>query len=696
MALSDLSTEDLLALKAGDLSKVSTKGLELLRQPQVSAPGPSAAERVASDPITKGAEAITAATPAELLAGSAPGRFLTSPARGLMELGGHLSPVQPNQLGQLAQELGAMTEAGRKALGNEGMDIAGAAGTAFSPPVMKAGNIFKVAGPAMKLLPRIGNAAAAGAVAGAETPTEGADFWKEKALQMAEGAGLSGALPAVGSMGKGLLNTIYKAFEPIIPGGPESIFTRYAQKLSGGAKDQIANALAAAKQLVPGSEPTAGEAVSGVPGATQLAAHQRAVSRAEGVSPSFAEREAQQQGARADLLSTVTKTPAELSKAEGSRAAQAMLDYDTAFNTTARSDPALRELASDPYFRKAMPAAANLSKSKGAEVPGFMKESAKWSENSLIAPEGGELATITTHAAPGGQRFVAQSENGSILGSGPDLAALKKQVSARFAPMEGAGEGDLTRYLHYIKVGLDKQLNATGETALSRTEKEAVQGVKDKLLAWMDSNNPAYAIARARFATASQPINEMQAAKLLQEKLHAPLSNPDTAPIERAGLFAGALRDVPQTMKAATGYESPELPEKVKGVAEAIAGDLSRRAQFERLARGTRLGGSPGDIESPLPNLLYRPAMLTNYIAKKFLGHDLESNVNKVAAEAYLNPAKLAEHINSLPLQERTKAIAEALSRRYANMPLGNMDPLAGLAYGGPAALETQLIHGRR
>src|SRR2546429_3837220 len=52
--------------------------------------GPSAAERVASDPITRGAQEAKTYSPAELIAGSAPGRFLLEPARGLLELGSHL------------------------------------------------------------------------------------------------------------------------------------------------------------------------------------------------------------------------------------------------------------------------------------------------------------------------------------------------------------------------------------------------------------------------------------------------------------------------------------------------------------------------------------------------------------------------------------------------------------------------------
>src|SRR5258708_23810717 len=68
-------------------------------------------------------------------------------------------------------------------------------------------------------------------------------------------------------------------------------------------------------------------------------------------------------------------------------------------------------------------------------------------------------------------------------------------------------------------------------TTLFRSE--AVQGVKGQLTAWMDNKNPAYAIARERFASMSKPINQMEVWTGLQEKLAAPLGASERAARDR-------------------------------------------------------------------------------------------------------------------------------------------------------------------
>lgn len=596
MALSDLSNEDLLALRGGDLSKVSTSGLQALKSPQSS---PSAAERVATDPISTGARATAGATPAELIAGSAPGRFLLEPARGLLELGGHLG--LPG--GQSAEDLKGIIERGRAAYENKGLDLAGIAGQVASAPV---GGAAKLIPAGAKLIPRLLGSAGVGAVAGATTPTaDKGDFWKEKALQTGTGAAVGAVLPPAGALSKGLFSTIYKAFEPIIPGGPEAILNRFQTGLLGPAKEKVAQALAAAKQLVPGSAPTAGEAVAGIPEASALAAHQKAVSTAPTVSGQFVARAGEQEGARATAIGGIAKTPAELTAAEAARASGAATDYGAAFAEVVKRDKELSQLMKDPFFRAALPAARDLAKSKG--------------------------------------------------------------ITAK---------DDLTQFLHYVKVGLDKQLTRTGDTALASTEKQAVQDVKSRLTAWMDEKNPAYAVARENFAAASRPINQMQVGQGLQEKLAAPLGTQ-----ERAAQFASAVRNPESLIKSEVGGPARTLeqiltPEQL-GAINAVGSDLGRKAQFERLARGTNLGGAGMQPENLLPNLLSRPAMLANYIAKK-LGHNLEDRVTTIAGRQYLNPQELAKSLADMPISQRKRIVDELLAR--TGYPIVSGGPSAAIA----------------
>lgn len=594
--LSTLSTEDLLALKGGDLSKVSTAGLQALKGLQS---GPSTAERIASDPISTGARATAGATPAELIAGSAPGRFLLEPARGLLELGSHLG--LPG--GDSAQQTGELIKRGRAAYDNTGLDIAGIAGQVASPAVLKVGKLVPAGA---NLLQKSLGSAATGATAGALTPTQGEsdtplsdmvtgkqprDFWKEKGLQTGTGFLLGGVLPPAGALSKGLFSTVYKAFEPIIPGGPEAILNRFQTGLLGSAKDKVVQALLAAKQLVPGSAPTAGEAVAGIPEASALAAHQKAVSTAPAVSGQFVARAGEQEGARAAALEGIAKPAGtDLGVAEMGRANVAKFNYGRAFDETVKADPSLAKLAQDPYFKAAIPDAIDLAASKGINA-----------------------------------------------------------------------KDNLTQFLHYVKVGLDKQLSRTGDTALASTEKEAVQGVKAKLTAWMDEKNPAYATARARFSDMSKPINQMQVGQGLQEKLAAPLGTQ-----ERAASFASAVRSPESLIKSEVGGPARSLadiltPEQL-GAVNAVGSDLGRKAQFERLARGTNLGGAGMQPENLLPNLLSRPAMVANWISKK-LGHNLEDKVTSIAGRQYLNPQELAASLADKPLSVRKRLIDELLQR---------------------------------
>lgn len=585
--LSGLSTEDLLALKGGDLSKVSTAGLVALKGLQP--PARSAAERVANDSITKGAQEVIGTTPAELIAGSAPGRFAqgaAAPFLGLAQLAAHVAGGGET-MDEVIKRAEEQKRAGMKAYDTEGVDVAGLAGNVLSPlPLKVAGMLPKAA----TLPGKMATGAATGAVYGGTTPVEKPEegFAKEKAIQTGAGATLGAALPPAGSLVRGLGRTIYSAVEPIVPGGPEAILGRFHEKVLGPAKDKVVAALESARQLVPGSAPTAGEAVADLPGAVNLAAHQRLVAKSEAAAPGFVQRGAEQEGARMGALGEVAGTPEALKAAEGARAAEAGKNYEAAFAEVTKRDKELAGIMKDPYVKKALPDARDLAKSKG--------------------------------------------------------------ITAK---------DDLTQFLHYVKVGLDKQLDRTGEGALANTEKEAVRGVKEKLLSWMDEKNPAYAEARTAFAAASRPISQMRVGQALQDRLQAPLGAS-----ERAASYASSLRD-PAALIRETGSVKPleeVLTPDQLGKVQSVGADLTRKAMYDRLSRGSNVS-SPDEAHSLLPNLLSRPAMAANWIARNVFRHDLESNVNKVAGEQYLDPAKLAAALKDKPISERQKIVEELMSR---------------------------------
>lgn len=384
--------------------------------------------------------------------------------------------------------------------------------------------------------------------------------------------------------------------EPIYEGGRAKILNRYQDNLvEPNARQKIVQALQSAREIVPGSKPTAGEAMSGISEATGLAAHQKIIAKTPGVSGQFVTREAEQEAARRVALEGVGGTKAGLDAAEMARGVRAASDYGKAYANAIKADSKLAELSQNPYFRDALPDALKLAEANGLN-----------------------------------------------------------------------SKTDLTRVLHYVKISLDKMLARTGDTALANTEKGAVQSLQKDLIGWMGAKNPDYEAARAAFAAASKPINEMQVGQYLQSKLVAPLEN-----TERAGVFAQAVRDAPGTIKRSTGGPrftelNQVLSPKNESVVNAILEDLQRKGAFEKLAKGTSLPGGSRLIEGSkgvqLPNLLSRPAMLANFVMKT-IGEGADKKINKLAAQRYLNPQMLAESLKDVPVSQRG-AIVEALLQR--------------------------------
>src|SRR3990167_5438549 len=65
-----------------------------------------------------------------------------------------------------------------------------------------------------------------------------------------------------------------------------------------------------------------------------------------------------------------------------------------------------------------------------------------------------------------------------------------------------------TEYLHNVKIGLDKMLGRSGDTALAGAEKQAVNHLKTQLITWLGNKNKAYDFARNEHQRLRIPINQ--------------------------------------------------------------------------------------------------------------------------------------------------------------------------------------------
>jgi len=261
----------------------------------------------------------------------------------------------------------------------------------------------------------------------------------------------------------------------------------------------------------------------------------------------------------------------------------------------------------------------------------------------------------------------------------PDAARLSASQGVTF-------DSNPTRYIHNVKISLDKMLTKTGETALASTERAQVAKVKTQLVNWLESKAPEYGAARTTFAEKSKPINQMEVGQYLEGKLTAPLEGG----AERAGAFATAVKDAPGTLKRATTGEArfKELtdvltPEQA-GVVMAIRDDLARVAATKTQAqkgasaapRISQLASQTGDM----PALLNRAATIANTIFNRLQGQIDRKLAIEIATEM-LDPQATAAAIEKAATRERratTTGRVTGATARGAGKVLGSTPVKAG------------------
>jgi hypothetical protein len=203
MDLSKLSDDDLQALKAGDLSKVSTEGLHALRgTPAEPATPLSRTEKVTQgmvDPINGGAQLLTHVLPGSVV--NAGNRF----NNWLADKTGLVGRLPDGGVDRQVREGEAKYEARRAAGGESGFDGYRMTGNVLSPANWATGAGAMVPR-AANLLTRAGAGAMGGGLSALLNPvTQGdsSDYWTEKGKQV--GAGVVGgglAAPVVGAVGR--------------------------------------------------------------------------------------------------------------------------------------------------------------------------------------------------------------------------------------------------------------------------------------------------------------------------------------------------------------------------------------------------------------------------------------------------------------------------------------------------------------
>ena len=294
---------------------------------------------------------------------------------------------------------------------------------------------------------------------------------------------------------------------------------------------------------------------------------------------------------------------------------------------------------------------------------------------ALKAAEAARKAAADVNYGKAYQQATKADSDLSVISDNPYFKeALPDAI--KLAEAKGiSAKTDLTQFLHYVKVGLDKQLSRTGDTALAETERKAVKDIKDKLVSWMGTKNKAYETARFEFAKASKPINQMRVGQYLEGKLVPALSEEAK---QKSAAYAGALADAPGTIKRSTG--GPRFEELTKiltpvqmDAVNSVRDDLARGARFDVMAtKGSKAAPNAIDLATAsmereaggkLPNLLHRGAMVFNAIMGRLEGKINRKLAAEMAAEM-LNPPGVAESLSKASARAAAnKVLAEDIVR---------------------------------
>jgi len=361
-----------------------------------------------------------------------------------------------NELVQrLAKESGQYQEENPMAYG------AGRIGGAVMP-AMGAAKVIGAIPSFAKLNPYLQASAIGGAV-GLATPEEtgktGQPLYQEAAKQATIGAALGAPTPLLGKLADVGIHAGKSLAEPFYQGGQNLILGRALRQFAGNdAEKAIAN-LRNAKELVPGSMPTVGEA-AGVP---SLASAQRA---AIGSSPiatnALANRQLAQNEARTAALENIAPE-ARVVKYSNIREEVANDLYDKALNVKLALAPEdakiVGELVKTPAISKAINQAKENAANRGVDI-----------------------------ADPAG----------SMRGLHETKMALDDQISAVKAKLEKSG---------------------TGATS---AELRSLISAKDRLLGFIEDVKPAYKEASSTFARLSKPVNQLESIAKLAEKSVSP------------------------------------------------------------------------------------------------------------------------------------------------------------------------------
>lgn len=441
------------------------------------------------------------------------------------------------------------------------------------------------------------------------------------------GATATNPLAPVGLGGKAIKYTA----KSLIANPVESIFNpanNLRMRAAEGRAPEIINALRTAEEIVPGSSPTAAQAAA----KTGIVGYQKLGKSVEGVlETEYKGQEAASRVAQADVMRKVAGTEADMARAKLTREAATNPLYAKADAVLSKTDAEFLDLTKRPSMGEVMNYARDLAREKNIPFEIGYTTPAMTTPSKILGANG-KPVTVTT--------------------------------PAQFSDLPGTS-------IHFIKLALDDMVkkNAAG---FDKAKSAAVAGTRAEFLDWVDkaTKNPEYKAAREAYSKMSEPVNQMDVAKILEHKLISPMGE-DAANL-RAASYAEGLRDAPGTIKRASDgtsrFQTMEEvfkndPESLRAL-YAVRDDMIRQAESKRLAAGpidkefdARKASDVMSGDTPIPNMLNRTVNIANTIWRNLRGAVDKTTAIELAREMLGDPQKAADALEKAAKQAKYKKI---------------------------------------
>jgi len=561
------------------------------------------------DTMAEDAQRTLSVTPAELIAGSAPVRFAmgaASPVIGLAQLAANaIGGTTAEKTNAFIRQLDEIKRRGMEAYGQEGMDIAGIAGSALIPGGLAARTLT----PAATVAGRIAQGAGVGATSGAVTPITNDYTTEEKITQVGLGGLVGGIIPGAIEGGKAAFRVGRNLVDSIIPGNAERIVARTVKEAVGPRYKSVLDALEQNRQL-PGARISAGE-VAAPAGSAELAAIQRIAARQD---PSGYQDMAK--ASNEARLAAIRSFGGDIGKATADRTA-----------------------VTDPLKRQAMEAAGIVGVSP-SRMFNRMRGLGSQKEIRTIDVVQKSLAEVRDKI----QAFT--NKDGFI--DPRDLYGIRKQLGNIIKKHAGETQNWDAR----LNSGLQRKVQSYMDDAISAAGGKTW---KDYLRTYADKSKRIDQIKISEFLEGklSPALSDFGATGNQRMEVFAGAVREAPSTIKRS-LGTSRYDDLADVL-------TPRQVETVRNVAK----DLARRGEYETLAKiGTeRAKQIIGDLEpNRLPNALHRPIMVINAILNR-IGGRVQGRSLQLLAEKMKDPKEMARIMKLASPPERDMLIDALIQR---------------------------------